>query len=399
MIAFLTVVTGCLVVGVAVAIGGWRGRRVDDHRLCRRCGFDLTGTPEAAVCNECGVDLSRRRAVTVGHRQRRRGLLTAGLALVAPALLIGSAVIWGEASGVDWNQHKPAWWLARDIRGGDAAMRVAALDEFLRRLNNDRDGNLAFARGVEAMLAWQGDLAKPWDERAGEFIVVQRSSGHVDAEQWRRFARQGFVPKLNARPAIRQGDPLPVILDWDFRWDGSSAAWHGQVIGLDAAFDGQRTPAFEAWLAQPDELLIKGPLSGLFTGLDQEKLPHFGPTSIGSFDADQDGTVEGPSDMVPTGITTSTPPGMRSYVAKIRISIGEDPSHAGLLDARNRVRPFDNSAAVATWETTLVRQVDVQPSGGGLTLLRTDPTLDQEMQEGIFAQPLRAARDRWGRPY
>lgn len=29
-----------------VSIWAWRGRKVDDHLLCRRCGFDLIGKPE-----------------------------------------------------------------------------------------------------------------------------------------------------------------------------------------------------------------------------------------------------------------------------------------------------------------------------------------------------------------
>src|SRR3954447_10809108 len=49
-----------------------RRRRVDDHPVCRRCGFDLTGRPAGSSgCSECGADLSRRRAIRRGNRARR----------------------------------------------------------------------------------------------------------------------------------------------------------------------------------------------------------------------------------------------------------------------------------------------------------------------------------------
>src|SRR5688572_29100978 len=40
-----------LIAATVLLIAGLRGRRVDDHPLCRRCGFDLVGSPrESVVC-------------------------------------------------------------------------------------------------------------------------------------------------------------------------------------------------------------------------------------------------------------------------------------------------------------------------------------------------------------
>jgi hypothetical protein len=42
-----------LVLGVLLIVRGLRGRAVDDHPICRRCGFDLTGRPEGVtICSE-----------------------------------------------------------------------------------------------------------------------------------------------------------------------------------------------------------------------------------------------------------------------------------------------------------------------------------------------------------
>lgn len=42
---------------LALLIRGWRGKRIDDHPLCRACGFDLSGNSDAKSCPECGAAL------------------------------------------------------------------------------------------------------------------------------------------------------------------------------------------------------------------------------------------------------------------------------------------------------------------------------------------------------
>src|SRR3954468_18349950 len=112
-----------------------RGRRVDGHPHCRRCGFDLFGTPaDSARCAECGADLKRRRAVRTGRRQRRRG----GLWAAGPVLLLSlgwlGGVAWASARGVAWQRHKPAGVLMREAASPAPAARDAALAELRRRL-------------------------------------------------------------------------------------------------------------------------------------------------------------------------------------------------------------------------------------------------------------------------
>src|SRR5688500_20138720 len=73
-----------LLAGMLFVRLGLRGKRVDDHPLCRRCGFDLFGLPEGATeCSECGADLSVRwKAVRIGNRHRRGGLDAGGARLL-----------------------------------------------------------------------------------------------------------------------------------------------------------------------------------------------------------------------------------------------------------------------------------------------------------------------------
>ena len=51
------------VVGTALLILGLRGRRLDGHPVCRKCRFDLVGTPDVSVCPECGRDVTQPATV------------------------------------------------------------------------------------------------------------------------------------------------------------------------------------------------------------------------------------------------------------------------------------------------------------------------------------------------
>src|SRR6478672_11344413 len=73
-----------LLVGAILVLWGRRGRRVDDHPVCRRCKFDLTGrAADSNRCPECGGDLSRPRAIASGNRQARIGIVVFALILMA----------------------------------------------------------------------------------------------------------------------------------------------------------------------------------------------------------------------------------------------------------------------------------------------------------------------------
>jgi ribosomal protein L37E len=177
--------------GGAAAVGslilfvlGWRGRRVDDHPHCRRCGFDLFGKPTgSAVCAECGADLNRHRAVRIGRRAKRLGWLTVSLLI----WLLLTGVCWTHLSGVQWNHHVPLWWVMRRMESTDPGVRNTALSELAWRIGAgvmppDRETAL-----VDRALAYQADLDRPWVAGWGLIVEASRQVHHITDDRWNLY--------------------------------------------------------------------------------------------------------------------------------------------------------------------------------------------------------------------
>src|SRR5436853_3408192 len=138
MLAYFTYGLGnplaSLTISIIMLWLAWRGRREGDHPICRKCGYDLFGSPPASErCSSCGAKLSRRRAIQMGMRKRHwKHVSPALVALVACGLWSGIAV-WKRAQQEDVSRIKPVWWLARESRSSNVAIRNAAVAEILRR--------------------------------------------------------------------------------------------------------------------------------------------------------------------------------------------------------------------------------------------------------------------------
>jgi hypothetical protein len=188
-------------VGLALFIIGWRGRRTDDHPLCRRCGFDLTGRPPESIrCAECGADLAMPWAIRVGHRRKRGILLALGVVVTLSATLTLGVRSFVNFDEIDLLPYTPAWMLERDLAAGPHAAN-RSLSELTRRLNAGTlsDAHVKSVAGL--CLTKQGSVNLAWNPAWGRFIETARAVGRLPDDAWEQYARQAFVFSIEPEPA------------------------------------------------------------------------------------------------------------------------------------------------------------------------------------------------------
>lgn len=201
-----------VLVGSALLAAGLAGKRIDDHPICRRCRFDLVGLPESAeVCPECGSSLGRPKAVRVGHRQRRRGLIALG----AVATLIGMTIFglfsWQTLSGNP--SQLPAWALEAEARWAGGQTNLEAWDELALRVKAGTLGKARTLRMVDIALARQKPPALAWKQTThGDYIDAVNAAGLLDDERLATYLRQSITPRVRVRRVVRAGDPIPMGL-------------------------------------------------------------------------------------------------------------------------------------------------------------------------------------------
>jgi hypothetical protein len=229
---FLLFVAAMLAAGaVSLLVRGFRGRRIDDHPLCRKCGFDLTGRVEGSDrCPECGIDVTAAGAVQIGHKRRWAGAIVGGLALLLLAGVAATPPVLSRVSQFSVQQYKPMWLLRRDAESPNVATRNTAMIEIMRRVNSNglTDGNLKDLAVFG--LAVQGDPSKPWHKIWASIVQIAYGKQLLTRDQWALFARQAVKIELLIRPRVRRGDPVIIGLR-------KSAPRGGDNLSLVLAYD------------------------------------------------------------------------------------------------------------------------------------------------------------------
>ena len=218
-----------LVAACALLLVGFRGRRVDDHPLCRWCGFDLVGIPASSgACSECGADLRADRAIRTGHRARRAGMIALSLVLLVPSLLWIGVVGYAAATDVEWIACKPVWWLLRD-----ANMDRASMSELLKRLGTKKLSASEIDQVVAEALSFQVNASATWNPGWGEFVEQARLKGSVAEPQWARYLKQSVMLGMRARPVIARGDPVWVeVMLKELRLGNT---WKPDIFGVETS--------------------------------------------------------------------------------------------------------------------------------------------------------------------
>ena len=203
------------IVATLVLAWAWHGRQVDEHAMCRDCGFGLNGRTRLMLptCPDCGADLERPRAIRFGRRRRRPALLAASACLILGSTAWVTFATWAQVQGIDLIYHTPTSWLVADADGHDPRARNAALAELARRVSR---GQLSGAREkalVEQALAYQADWSRPWVSGWGDVIEAARVAGRASDQQWARYQVQSVSLALEPQKStLRRSDHLVMQL-------------------------------------------------------------------------------------------------------------------------------------------------------------------------------------------
>lgn len=212
-VALMPVVAGVSAVGATIFLTiGLRGRRVGTELRCRKCGYNLTGTPEGN-CPECGTDIAPENAVR-GVRQRRWLALTVGI--VFSLVTIGSLGV--HFSNVDWIRYAPFGVVLRMAGTGDAG----ALAEIERRHTSGSITASHLDDLAEACLKKQADLSLQLSQILTWLEVLEDldNNGDLSEAQQARYYKQtvaSFNAEVNDR--VRAGEPLLVEASFEGRHD------------------------------------------------------------------------------------------------------------------------------------------------------------------------------------
>jgi hypothetical protein len=195
---------------------GLRGRRVGDHPFCRRCGFDLFGKPdESQICPECGARLLSPRAYVIGVRHRRLWAMLTGSFILLPLCGIAGIFAWGRYNGVDWQKHKPLWYLSREASGSDVPTRDAAIAEMINRYAAGKLTKPQIASILSQALSAQADASKPWATGWGDLIESAHATGDLSGADWKRYAEQAVAGMyvVRYRTKVASDTPFSYALD------------------------------------------------------------------------------------------------------------------------------------------------------------------------------------------
>ena len=239
------------VVSLWLLIVGIRGRRIDDHPLCRRCGFDLTGRPADSVrCGECGASLQVPRAVRVGHRVVRRAWVVVASVLLMIDLGSAGLVGWAATRDVNWLQYYPTAFLIRRAADVDAPTRQASLDELMAR---ERIGKLSLSqwnRLIDAAVAYRSDTTKPWEAHWATLLDDARRGHYFDDDRWDHYLL-GLLPQCKSTDTSRRDPALNELLAALINGRPTTQQW---ARATTAALDVQGDP-HSAWTSAWGDLI------------------------------------------------------------------------------------------------------------------------------------------------
>ncbi|MBX3360451.1 MAG: hypothetical protein KF912_10235 [Phycisphaeraceae bacterium] len=213
IIAWLPLVIG----GIFFIRAGLRGRRINDHPICRKCRFDLVGLGADSAhpdrCPECGTDLTgitrrARRAVINGERRKRWPILALGLALLLSGLTTGFWLSYKPLAKFPWTTWMPDWVLAEMIDSPHSTRGATVGREIMLRLQNNRFSASSTDRTISSILAAQADPNVLWSPVMGDIVELARAHGLVSDDAMSAYIQRSFTAIARVRPRVGRDERL-----------------------------------------------------------------------------------------------------------------------------------------------------------------------------------------------
>jgi hypothetical protein len=212
-----------LALGLVLLILARRGKRVGRDPHCRRCRYNLTGSPDAPTCPECGADLSSPRTIRLGERRRRPVFLVTAMVL----LTIGLLPLALRLHAVNVYPYLPNVVLNWTID------HEAARQEIIQRMAAGKFTGAACATAVTTALDVQGDRARSWEDSWGQIIEAAASVGSLAPTDALRYMQQAGDFELRVRSPVQRGRK-----PGGFVW-GTNAGRVGPNTKVNAVLNGQ----------------------------------------------------------------------------------------------------------------------------------------------------------------
>ena len=199
-------------IGVPMLVWSWRGRRIDDHPHCRKCGYDLFGSPgDAKACPECGADLKLRKAVRMGARRKRPIFFIFGLLVFLMTAALGSLHATQTAEKLGWQRVKPVWWLVREAKQPPGAVSDRALSELVRRMEEDELWDSQVSRLTDLALVMQADNIRLWKSQWADMIEIAFQQERLPEHKMRQYVAQALEGAIvfHVPIRVRRGEDMP----------------------------------------------------------------------------------------------------------------------------------------------------------------------------------------------
>ena len=197
-----------MVVGLITWRIARRGRLINSHPSCRRCGFDVVGLAFPTRCPECGVDIASLADVRAGTFGTRPVLRAIGIAV----LLIGVAgtgyfgvVALRHAVGVS---DLPTWVLVQLADGRLARDDPRAIEELVRRMYASEISPSTRADLIQRALRVQSDPLRSWQPGWGQLLMYAHSVKALTEADRAKFVAGAVDTRVIARPVVRSQGKL-----------------------------------------------------------------------------------------------------------------------------------------------------------------------------------------------